>query len=341
MSNRGRVTIADVAKVAGVSAGTVSRVLNPRLNDNIKISDATRQIVLSAVEQLGYQANPFASALRTQRSGVIGAIIRDISDPFLSLMARELQHAAHRQGIDLMLCHAEYDLATVRRQLKFMTKWFDGLLLIGDMPGDRTVFEDLRKHDIPFVAVACGTQVDAPFVNTDEQRGIQLGMDYLYNLGHRRIGFIGTVDHAGTRERWTSFKSYVDSRSLVWQDEYLQPCQYTRSAAIDAVQNLLSLSAPPTAILCTSDLQALGAISGALQMGWRVPESVSILGFDDVEESSFTHPSLTTIRQPVGALAESAMMMLLELIEGKKPELGGAVIQPRLMVRRSCCPTYT
>ncbi|MBX3062715.1 MAG: LacI family DNA-binding transcriptional regulator [Anaerolineae bacterium] len=341
MSHRGRVTIADVAKAVGVSAGTVSRVLNPRLNDNVKISDATRQLVLAAVKELGYQANPFASALRTQRSGVVGAIIRDVSDPFLSLMSRELQHMAHRQGIDLMLCHAEYDLETVRRQLKFMIKWFDGLLLIGDMPGDRVVFQDLQEHNIPFVAVACGTQVNAPFVNTDEERGMTLGMDYLYNLGHRRIAFIGTIDHAGTRERLSSYQEYVAQKSLIWHDDYVQPCAYTRSAAIDAAQTLLSLAEPPTAIFCTSDLQALGAVSGALQMGWRVPEMVSILGFDDIEESNFTFPSLSTIRQPVGALAEAAMNLLMSLIEGNTPEHQGVVIQPRLMVRRSCCPTYT
>src|SRR4051812_39102921 len=100
MTSRNRITITDVAREAGVSAGTVSRVLNPHLNDSIKISDATRQLVHTAVARLGYQANPFASALRRQRSGVVGAIIRDINDPFLSLMARELQHVAHKQGVD-------------------------------------------------------------------------------------------------------------------------------------------------------------------------------------------------------------------------------------------------
>jgi LacI family transcriptional regulator, repressor for deo operon, udp, cdd, tsx, nupC, and nupG len=103
---------------------------------------------------------------------------------------------------------------------------------------------------------------------------------------------------------------------------------------------LLSLPTPPTAIFCTSDLQALGAVAGAQQMGWRVPESVSILGFDDVEESNYTYPGLTTVRQPVGAMAQNAMDLLSGLIEGEQPEPQGVIIQPRLMVRRSCCPMY-
>ncbi len=342
MTNRGRVTIAEVAKEAGVSPGTVSRVLNPRLDQNVKISEATRQQVMTAVKRLGYQTNPFASALRTQRTGVIGAIIRDINDPFLSLMARELQRIAHAQGVELLMGHAEYDLETVRRQLKFMRNWFDGLLIIGDMPGDQAVFEDLRESGTPYVAVACGTKAVTPFVNIDEERGTRLGLDYLFALGHRRIAFIGNTNHAGIRERWAAFQQFVEEKSLTWVDGYLQSCPYTRIASIGAVQRLLSLPMPPTAILCTSDLQALGAVSGAWQIGWRVPEAVSIMGFDDIEEASDTFPALTTIRQPVGDMAQQAMSLLMSLIQdpSKEAHLSRVIVQPRLMVRRSCSPTY-
>jgi LacI family transcriptional regulator, repressor for deo operon, udp, cdd, tsx, nupC, and nupG len=338
-----KVTIADVAREAGVSSGTVSRVLNPPPDQSVKISEATRELVMSAVNRLGYQTNPFASALRSQRTGVIGAIIRDINDPFLSLMARELQHIAHSHGVELLMGHAEYDLETVRRQLKFMGNWFDGLLIIGDMPGDQAIFEDLRQADMPYVAVACGTKGVTPLVNVDEEYGTRMGLEYLYALGHRRIGFIGNTNHAGIRERWAAFERFIAEKSLVWQEGYLQSCPYTRVASISAVQNLLSLPLPPTAILCTSDLQALGAVSGAWQMGWRVPEAVSIMGFDDIEEASDTFPALTTVRQPVGDMANEAMSLLMKLIQDpskKEGALDRIIVKPRLMVRRSCSPTY-
>jgi LacI family transcriptional regulator, repressor for deo operon, udp, cdd, tsx, nupC, and nupG len=342
MANRTRVTISDVAKAASVSPGTVSRVLNPRTDQNVKISDSTRELVLAAAKSLGYQTNPFAAALRTQRTGVIGAIIRDINDPFLSLMARELQRIAHLQGVELLMGHAEYGLDTMRRQLKFMQNWFDGLLIIGDMPGDQTVFEDLQASNTPYVAVACGTRAVTPFVNIDEEQGTRIGVEYLYSLGHRRIGFIGNTNHAGIHERWMTFKRFTEEKSLTWVDEYLQPCAYTRAASIAAVQRLLTLPKPPTAILCTSDLQALGAISGAWQMGWRVPETLSIVGFDDIEEASDTFPALTTVRQPVGEMAKEAMSLLMNLIQDplKKEHQSRVIVQPRLMVRRSCSPTY-
>lgn len=339
MASRGKITIADVAKAAGVSSGTVSRVLNWRQGE-AKISEATRKHVLETVERLGYQANPFASALRSQQSGVIGAIVRDIHDPFLSLMARELQRVAHARGIEFLMGHAEYNLETVRSQVKFMRTWFDGLIMIGDMSGDQVVMDELQAYGTPFVAVACGTHTHIPLVNTDEVEGTRLGMDYLYSLGHRRIGFIGNIEHAGVQERREAFLTYVHEKSLYWTDAYLQPAAYTRSAAITCVQRLLSLPVPPTAIFCTADLLALGAVSGALQMGWRVPEAVSIIGFDDVEESASAYPPLTTVRQPVNEIAQAAMDLLMERIQNPaaESEPKQLLVPPTLRIRRSCSP---
>ena len=338
MSSR-PITIADVAREAGVSAGTVSRVLNRRDAD-IKISEATQQMVIQVADRLGYQPNRFASALRTRQTGVIGAIVRDISDPFLSLMARELQRAARRRGVDLLLSHAENEPQTVRRQLTFMHNWFDGLLILGDMPDDEAIFASLREMGTPFAAVACGTHVNAPLVNIDEALGTTQIMDYLYTLGHRRIGFIGNTEHAATRERLANFQDFVQVRGLVWREDYLQPTSYTRKAAITSAQRLLSLPQPPTAIVCTADLLALGALNGAMQIGWRVPEAVSIIGFDDIEEAVDVFPALTTLRQPVGEMAEQAIRLLLRLIENPMQSITDSrlLVQPHLMIRRSCSP---
>lgn len=333
------VTIADVAREAGVSAGTVSRVLNRRDAD-IKISKATQALVMQAAERLGYQPNRFASALRTRQTGVIGAIVRDISDPFLSLMARELQHAARRRGVDLLLSHAENEPETVRRQLTFMRNWFDGLIILGDMPDDEAIFASLREMGTPFVAAACGTHVNAPLVNIDEAQGMTQIMEYLHALGHRRVGFIGNTEHAGTRERLATFQDFVQAHRLTWRDDYLQPTPYARKAAIASVQRLLSLPQPPSAIVCTADLLALGALSGAMQMGWRVPEAVSIISFDDIEEAVDVFPALTTLRQPVGEMAEQAIRLLLRRIEQPTQEISDSriLVQPNLMIRRSCSP---
>lgn len=337
---RNRVTISDVAREAGVSTGTVSRVLNHRHGD-IPISDATKQQVLDAVERLGYQPNPFAAALRSQRTGAIGVIVRDIGDPFLSLMARKLQQVAHAKGIECLLGHAQYDLKTAGRQVSLMrSSWFDGVLLLGDMPGDQTIIDDLRQAGTPFVAVACGPQSETPFVNIDDAAGIEKGLDYLHGLGHRRIAFIGNLEHSGISERFKAFRHYIQDNSLFWIDDYLQPCPNTRRAAIHCIHHLLRLPQPPTAVFCATDLQALGAINGSWQFGCRVPEVISIIGFDDIEEAVDALPPLTTVRQPVGDMSERAIEVLTTLIEDSFVEemKSRVLIQPELIVRRSCSP---
>lgn len=341
MSPKERVTIADVAKAAGVSSGTVSRVLNNRTG--VKISQKTQEQVRRAVKNLGYKPNLFASALRTQRTGVIGAIVRDINDPFLSLVARELQKAAHTEGLELLLGHAEYDRETADRQLNVMRNWFDGLLIIGDMLGQQAAISNLDQNETPSVALANGTttsQGSKPLVSIDDAHGTRLGLDYLYSLGHRRIAFVGNIDFAGIRQRWETFQEFVDEKSLFWTDDYLQVSHNSRVAATDCTEHLLTLPTSPTAIFCMSDLLALGAMSSAWRMGWRVPETISILGFDDVEEAATTFPALSTIHQPVKEMANQALQLLIKLIDGSSLEdvKLPIIIKPELIARRSCSP---
>lgn len=339
MPNLKRVTIVDVAKAAGVSAGTASRVLNQR-DGEIKISDYTRAQVLEAARKLGYHPNPFASALRTQRTGVIGVIVRDICDPFLALLAREIQKAARAQAMDVLLAHAEYDLELVGNHIAYMhSHLFDGLLLLGDIPGDLAILEELARSETPFVAVARGLSTNLPMVNIDEKKGVYQGIEYLRGLGHQRIAFIGNLLHGGVKEREDHFRSYYHENKLTLNENYMKLCGNGRGEALACAQSLLSLPEPPTAIFGVTDMAAYGAISAAFRMGLRVPEDVSVLGFDDVEGSADTNPPLTTIRQPVGEMAADAVRLLMKYIEGQPSQnvdSARILVEPRLIVRQSC-----
>lgn len=340
MTTKNRVTIVDVAREAGVSPGTVSRTLNHRGGD-IKISEPTRQLVLDAVERLGYKRNPFASALRTRRTGVMGAVVRDVGDSFLSLVARKLQQAAHQRGVELLLGHAGYDVGTAVRQVTVMSEWLDGLFIIGDILGDHSIIERLTERGTPYVAIACGQVAAPPSVNIDEQAATLLSLDYLRSLGHKRIAFIGSTELVGIRERHETFQQFVAQHGLYWREEYLQTCPNSRSTGVAAVRRLLELDQPPSAIFCGSDLLALGALAGAQQMGWNVPQSLSIIGFDDIEEASESVPALTTIRQPVGDMAYEAMELMNRLTTEPPPEAIDemkVVVTPMLVVRASCAP---
>jgi LacI family repressor for deo operon, udp, cdd, tsx, nupC, and nupG len=332
------VTLADIAAAAHVSVGTVSRVLKQR-EGSIKISPATRDRVLETAQRLGYQPNPFASALRTQRSGVLGTIIRDIGDPFLSLLVRALQQAVHKQGFELLLGHADYDSQTAQRQLTFMLNhWFDGLFLLGNIPDDATLLTALKQGRTPCVALAAGSEAPVPLVALDEARGTSLALDYLYDLGHRRIAFVGFVEHAGVRERLIAFREFVRHRGLEWHDGYEQQCTRAPGDAAGRIRRLLELTTPPTALFCASDLLALRAMSIAWQLGFHLPDQLSIIGFDDIEQAAESVPSLTTIRQPVALMAQQAMSMLGNLVTGSPiyPRDERRVVQPELIIRASC-----
>jgi LacI family transcriptional regulator len=334
------VTLADIAEAAQVSVGTVSRVLNGR-QGSIKISQATTSRVMEAAQRLGYQPNPFATALRTQRTGVLGAILRDLGDPFLSELARALQQAAHEQGFELLLGHADYDSQTAQRQLTLMLNhWFDGLLLLGNIPGDAVLLAMVQQSRTPCVAVASGSEASVPLVALDEVRGASLSLEYLFHLGHRRIAFVGTVEHAGVSERLATFRQFVHDRGLEWHDAYEQCCTRTLGDATGRLRHLLSHPSPPTAIFCASDALALRAMSLAWQLGFHLPNQLSIIGFDDIEQAAESVPALTTIRQPIPLMAQEAVGMLRKLIDRAPNDAGEyrRIVQPELIVRASCSP---
>jgi LacI family transcriptional regulator, repressor for deo operon, udp, cdd, tsx, nupC, and nupG len=340
MDSQSAVTLADIAEAAHVSVGTVSRVLNGR-QGSIKISQATTSRVMEAAQRLGYQPNPFATALRTQRTGVLGAILRDLGDPFLSGLARALGQAAHEQEFELLLGHADYDARTAQRQLTLMLNhWFDGLLLLGNLPGDATLLAMVQQSRTPCVAVASGSETSVPLVALDEERGASLGLEYLFHLGHRRLAFVGTVEHAGVSERLTTFRQFVHDRGLQWHDGYEQCCTRTLGDATGRLRQLLSQPVPPTAIFCASDVLALRAMSLAWQLGFHLPDQLSIIGFDDIEQAAESVPALTTIRQPVPVMAQEAVSMLRERIDGSPNDAQQyrRIVQPELIVRASCAP---
>lgn len=332
-----RVTIAEVAKEAGVSIATVSRVLNQR-SGKIKISQETDLAVRLAASRLGYQADPFAVALRSRRSGLFGAIIRDIRDPFLVKLYTHLQKHARSSGIELLLGHADYNLAVAGRQANIMgSLWFDALILLGDIPGDRSMIQHLKIYHKPCVAVACGQMEDIPSINIDEKAGTFLALDHLYSLGHRRIACVGDPNAIGIQERLVHFKEYASAHQLTVDEGYFEVCANQRLEAASCAERLMRLPIPPTAIFCGSDVMALGVLNQLHRIGRK---SVSVIGFDDIDESAQVFPALTTIRQPVQVFAEKAIRLSLEMMdepEGKTsaPQI---LIQPELVVRESCFP---
>ena len=351
MTRRSAVGIRDIAEEAGVSIGTVSKILNNK-TDGVRIGIETRRRVIEIAGRLGYQANPFASALRSRRTGIIGAVNLNPGGAFMGRLGMQVQLAAQQRGIELFIGTMKTGPDSVEAQLTILQgQLFDGILLLGDMPNYRDVARNLKNLDKPLVSVAAGTSVDGPMVHTDEVLGVQMILDYLTELGHKKIAFMGSLAWPLVRERLRIFRDTMAAKGLSVPMEYISGLDNYpyQPGDIDAVERLhriavghakatLQLPDRPTAIVGATDGFALGALKGAAQLGLRVPYDVSVTGFDGNEEAFINQPELTTIRRPIEKVADEAIDLLLALIDSPDdPTLQKRIlVEPELIVRDSC-----
>lgn len=341
-----RVTIRDVAEQARVSQSTVSRVLNST-DTQIPISQETRQRVLKTAEQMEYRPHPGARSLSGRGTGLIGIITREINDPFFAELIDVISNVAKEEGYDLVLGNAkrEPENALALRDRMLDPRHCDGLLLCGDLresPEDRT-FLDKMGRDHRLVSVSRGSQHlvrSTPSVDIDNRRGALLALDHLAELGHQRIACMNVGRVGDLWERLEAYREFMQERFGGVPEEYVQPTKNSYKGGYEATKCLLALSSPPTAIFAMDDVMAIGALGAAADMGWAVPSSLSIVGFDDMDVSAYVRPALTTIRQPMEELGRKAVELLLTMIEGEAPcdPCPRLVLEPEFIIRDSCGP---
>ncbi|MHB8062622.1 MAG: LacI family DNA-binding transcriptional regulator [Ruminiclostridium sp.] len=333
------ITISDVAIAAGVSIGAVSTVLNNR-EGNIKISDRTKKRIMSTVDELGYRANPFASALRTKQTGIIGAVIRDIDDPFLRQLIKEVQKICNYNGLDILMSNAKHEVETAEKQINLILhQWFDGLIILGDMVVDNDLMYSLSKNNLPVVSLNGGQNNYLSTVRFDDVYGTHIVFDYLYNLGHKDIAFIGNTKHESVQVRLSTFMHLKKEHGLNCSDGFTFTAS-TSYEAMNITKTILNMPNPPSAIFCSSDLLALGSMIAIFQSGKKIPEDISIIGYDDIDELHATYIPITTVRQPVTEAANCAVTELTKQISAISKGLeiipSNIVIQPELIIRESC-----
>jgi len=352
MSKKSDVSIRDIARQAGVSITTVSRILNQ--DETLKIMESTRDRVMETAQVLGYQANFFAAALRSHRTGIIGALSPNLSGTFLPLLTQELQRAARAHGVELLIGTPEVDEVNIAAQLKSLQSLlFDGLLLLGDVLDYQASIRKLQGVQKPYVSVCAGVNVAPPLVNMDDEQATAMAVDYLVGIGHRRIAYLGSTRWNQEHERVVFFKTMMRRYGLAIPDSYLalMPVPYNpfdpnfrdmwTKVPLQAAQALMRLPEPPTAILCANDGFATAALKGAAQLGIDVPGELSIMGHNDEIQSTLFHPELTTIRQPLTEIASTAVELLLTMIErGAEENVDSAryLLMPQLMIRGTCAP---
>jgi LacI family transcriptional regulator len=329
------ITIFDVAREANVSYSTVSRVIN-----NKGVSAEKRERVLRAMAELGYVANLQARSLAGGKSNIIGLLVHSLTVEYFGEIAR---------GVDEELAAEEYDLmlyTTHRRKgresayvTRLTRNLVDGLLLV--LPRNAEAYlETLRHRRFPHVLVDHqGLSFDVPSVGATNWQGGYDGTRYLTELGHRRIGFItGDMALGCARDRLSGYQQALTDAGIPVDPELIREGDFMQPKGFECANELLDLSSPPTAIFASNDVSAFGAMEAVRHHGLRIPDDVSILGFDDIPQAAQMYPSLTTIRQPLAEMGRAATQLLFTYINEPDAPIKRLELPTELIVRRSCQP---
>lgn len=334
-------TMRDIASAAGVSQSTVSRVLND-VATRVPITAGTRDRVNAAARELGYRPNPLARGLRGAPTMLLGAVVRDITDPFFGGAIEALSSEARSRGYNVVLGHAHgradeaLELTTVLE-----TRHCDAIVLLGDMQDQPRLLKDLRDSTVPVVALWQGSSpLDVPTVDVDNRVGILAALEHLVGLGHERIAFVSARLLGDIREREAAFVAFMTERFGGVPDDYIGQVPNSPTGGETATRALLRLDRPPTAIVASTDALAMGVLHEAHALGRVVPDDLSVVGFDDILFAGHTIPALTTLRMPTADIVREGVDMAIEAARdpGKRREPTVKVIAPSLIVRGSTAP---
>lgn len=330
------VTIKDIAKAVGVSASTVSRALS----GSPLVNDETRSRILDVARSLGYERNELARALVKGVSGAIGLVVPDITNPFFSDVARGVSDIADRAGYGVILCntdgHVDRELSYVRLMRR---KRVDGLVICSATL-DAPFVQDLTAAGTPFVLVSrMSADPDVPYVITDDRAGARLAVEHLVHLGHRRIGFIGGPENVqASRDRMSTYHDVLTEHAISAQSEWSHYADFTQAAGRQVGRQILSQADRPTAIFAANDVTALGVLEVAEGLGLRVPEDLSLVGYDDISYASLPRIQLTTVAQPAIEMGQIAADWLFSRVASDDVPPLQRVLNPRLVVRSTTGP---
>ncbi|MDX6439140.1 MAG: LacI family transcriptional regulator [Gaiellaceae bacterium] len=329
-------TISDVAARAGVGMATVSRVFNGHPN----VAAPTRERVLAAISELNYRPSSVARNLSLRRTFVIGVVVPFFTNPSAVERLRGIVSGLEASPYDLAL----FDVESPDRERRAFDTFgrgdrADGLLVVSLVPPDVELVR-LGQAKIPCVLIDAPHSA-LPTVLSDDVAGGELATRHLLELGHRRIAFIGDKPpdrfrFHSTRDRTEGYVRALTQAGLAVRPEYVREGTQSTDQARSIAEGLLRLPEPPTAIFAASDTQALGALEAAQAMGVRVPEALSVVGFDDVEAASYV--GLTTVRQPLFESGRRGVELLLQALAGERLDAHSETLPLELVVRRTTGP---
>jgi LacI family transcriptional regulator len=328
------VTIYDVAREAGVSMATVSRVVN----NNPNVKPQTRKKVFEAIERLGYRPNAVARGLASKKTTTVGVVIPDISNAIFAEVARGIEDIANMYRYNIILCNADKkkdkEISVINTLLE---KQVDGLLFMGGTV-TKEHLEAFRSSSVPIVL--CATTDDnnsIPAVDIDHEKAAYDAVNLLIQQGHRNIGMIsGTLqDPANGYARFQGYKKALGEANMPILDEHIRVGNYRYESGIEAMKYFINLADKPTAIFAATDEMAIGAIHAIQDANLKVPDDISVISVDNSRMASMVRPLLTTVAQPMYDIGAVSMRLLTKLMNKEVVEITKIVLPHEVIVRKS------
>jgi len=328
-------TIKDISKAANVSIATVSKVLN---GDYSKVSLETKKRILKIAKELNYRPNRLARGLASKSTGIIGLIVPDITNPYYAELAQGVENKADKLGYTIMLCNTGEDTHKENSYIDVLIEYnADGVIITGnEKASDIDNIQNLHNFNIPFVLIDRMIPNVEYNVMVDNIRGAYIATEYIIKNGHRKIAFIGGEAMAPhPMNRLQGFLQAMKDYGVEIDQNLIRIGTYHVESGYKHALELLESDSDFTAIVCGNDLIAYGAIKAIKQQGLKVPEDISVIGYDDIFISSLLEPPLTTIKQPTYDLGAYATEILIKLIKNESVEEKVKLFVPQLVVRKS------
>jgi LacI family transcriptional regulator len=334
-------TIYDVANRANVAISTVSRVLN----NSGYVSEKTKQKVLKAIEELHFQQNMVATALMKKQTHTFGLIIPDIKNAFYSDLTRAVEDVANQHGYNVILCNTDHNLHKEADYVNFLLqKGIDGIIFSTPVVRDNNVRNVIESRpDLPVVVIGSrveGVQIDEILV--DNYEGGYEVTHYLLEQGHRRIGFIsGSGGTYATIERLKGFKTAFEELGIKPDSDIILLGDFSIESGYENAKKLLQKKERPTAIFAGNDSIAVGVYRAARELQLKIPDDLSVVGFDDSLYAQILTPMLTTVHTPIQEMGARAMTFAINTLKGEKTSKETVVFRPTLLIRESVLPCYS
>lgn len=327
-------TIRDVAKIAGVSTATVSRVIN----SPEKVAPENRKRVFQAMGTCRYKYNALARGFATKRSNILGLIVPTIINPIFAESTRGVQDFSNEHGYQVILGNSDYEYEKEAKLIEVLReRRVEGLIITTtDLKGE--ALKNLLSDDFPFILLY-STMRRGPIsvIGVDNFLGGYRATEHLIHLNHQRIAMLAGGFNFSDRSfhRWHGYRRCLNDHDIAYDPDLVLQTEYTLSKGREGIKFLLSLKYPPTAVFCSNDFLALGAIEGTRELGFNLPEDLSIVGFDDMEISSFVTPRLTTIKQPAYDMGTLGVEVLLNQIQRGAYKPVHRMLETQLIIRES------